>query len=160
MGFYLLYLHLNTFSPIKGPEGDVQVRGLSELTVSTAQDLHIAFQRGSQSRAVRNTADNLRSSRSHAIFQIRLIMKGDSENSEQVPTRVSKLNFVDLAGSEKWSVSEEQEHFNEMSHINTSLVVLARCVSILANSRAKSTHIPYRESLLTRLLQDSIGKTN
>ena len=69
----------------------------------------------------------------------------------------SKLNLVDLAGSEKWNVHQDiaQAHISELTNINLSLHTLGRCIEALA--KPSHTYVPYRESKLTRLLQDSLG---
>src|SRR5689334_13142785 len=75
----------------------------------------------------------------------------------------SKLNLVDLAGSEKWNMKEymDQTHINEMTNINLSLHTLGRCIAALTASNSKNSltppFVPYRDSKLTRLLQDSLG---
>ena len=71
----------------------------------------------------------------------------------------SKLNLVDLAGSEKWDVHEEigTAHISELTNINQSLHTLSRCIEALAKPGGERSYVPYRESKLTRLLQDSLG---
>ena len=72
----------------------------------------------------------------------------------------AKYNLVDLAGSEKWDLRQElsDDHVSEMTNINLSLHTLGRCISSLVDkAQGASTHVPYRESKLTRLLQDSLG---
>ncbi|OTF77645.1 hypothetical protein BLA29_006340 [Euroglyphus maynei] len=99
---------------------------------------------------------NEHSSRSHAIFMITVehIEKDESTASEHV--RVGKLNLVDLAGSERQiktkTVGQRQK---EAIKINLSLSALGNVISALVDGR--STHIPYRDSKLTRILQDSLG---
>lgn len=100
---------------------------------------------------------NHASSRSHSILQIYL-----EQTDRTGRKKSSKLNLVDLAGSERWSIYHLcQEQFNEMTNINTSLSVLGRCIRAVAEtsklSSPKKVHIPYRDSKLTRLLQDSLG---
>lgn len=98
---------------------------------------------------------NEHSSRSHSIFTITI------ENSELGPDgkqhiRVGKLNMVDLAGSERQSKTDATgERLKEASKINLSLSTLCHVISSLVDS--KCTYIPYRDSKLTRLLQDSLG---
>ncbi|RHZ17115.1 hypothetical protein DYB37_003140 [Aphanomyces astaci] len=94
---------------------------------------------------------NTQSSRSHAILQVTL--KSQSKDG----CRRAKLNLVDLAGSEKWNKQAVKPgvEIEEMKNINTSLSALGNCIAALTQSGRK--HIPYRDSSLTRLLQDSLG---
>eukprot|EP01018_Ginkgo_biloba_P021949 Gb_08362 [translate_table: standard] len=101
---------------------------------------------------------NQDSSRSHSIFTITVETSSmsdmDCNNGSQI--RVGKLNLVDLAGSERLSKSGATgERFIEMTKINWSLSALGNVISALVDG--KSSHIPYRDSKLTRLLQDSLG---
>lgn len=101
---------------------------------------------------------NHASSRSHSILQIFVEQTGALGRK-----KTSKLNLVDLAGSERWSIYHDkcQEQFHEMANINSSLSVLGRCIRAVAEASKLSSpvkvHIPYRDSKLTRLLQDSLG---
>lgn len=108
--------------------------------------------RGNTNRITRSTLMNDVSSRSHAIFTIRV----ESKNRQDKKTRIGKLNLVDLAGSERLSRTQATgERLREASSINQSLSVLGNVISALVDG--KSTHIPYRNSKLTRLLKDSLG---
>ena len=115
---------------------------------------------GLQNRATRSTDLNNESSRSHTILQLSLEMEEQDDNGMMIVTR-STLNLVDLAGSEKWNATLAQAGNanislqKEMMNINTSLHVLGNCISALIESGRK--HIPYRDSVLTRLLQKTIG---
>lgn len=100
---------------------------------------------------------NNKSSRSHAIFEIYLEKK-DKKNPFHVVK--SKLRIVDLAGSEKWSMrnmystKNKEKHINELTSINGSLSALGQWISALADM--KRTHIPFRNSKLTKVLKDSL----
>lgn len=97
---------------------------------------------------------NATSSRSHSIFTI--IVENQEEAHGKVTTRVGKLNLVDLAGSERQSKTGVSGIEREQAiNINLSLTTLGLVIQNLVSS--KPTHIPYRDSQLTRLLQDSLG---
>jgi len=98
---------------------------------------------------------NIASSRSHCILQI--LVESDKVDKNGMLVR-AKLNLADLAGSEKIHKEEEMHsaHLLELRNINLSLTTLGKVIGLLADQR-KSAHIPFRESKLTRLLQDSLG---
>ena len=104
-------------------------------------------------RVIRATAYNDFSSRSHTMFTIHI--ETQSKDSQQSIIK-AKLNLCDLAGSEKIQndIKCEGDHFKELKNINLSLSTLSKVIYALAKG---SSHVPYRESKLTRLLQDSIG---
>lgn len=130
------------------------VEGLAEYVVQTPTDCLLLIKRGDRNRAIRATKMNAMSSRSHSIFQLKL--EGEKANKKGMLKR-AKLNLCDLAGSEKFDKEGEmtKPHITEMGSINTSLTTLGKVISLL--SAPGSTHIPYRDSKLTRLLQDSLG---
>lgn len=100
---------------------------------------------------------NKDSSRSHSIFTIYLEMAEMSEDGENQKIRAGKLNLVDLAGSERQSkTGATGDRLNEANKINLSLSALGNVISALVDGKSK--HVPYRDSKLTRLLQDSLGK--
>jgi len=110
---------------------------------------------GMQNRSVGSTKMNKDSSRSHSIFQI-IIENSLVDEQGETHYRMGKLNLVDLAGSEKHSKTETTgKHLIEGIKINLSLTILGNVISKLVSG--KSIHIPYRESLLTKLLCDSLG---
>jgi kinesin family protein 3/17 len=109
---------------------------------------------GMKHRKVGETAMNDKSSRSHSIFTI-YIERSSMVNGEQ-KIRAGKLNLVDLAGSERQSKTHAKgDRLKEAQKINLSLSALGNVISALV--AGKATHIPYRDSKLTRLLQDSLG---
>ncbi|ETL85573.1 hypothetical protein L917_14917 [Phytophthora nicotianae] len=131
------------------------VEGLSEYAVRSVSDCLQLLQCGEQNRAVRSTHMNQVSSRSHSVFQLLL-----EQRRKDGTALKSKFNLVDLAGSEKWNMGAEmrEHHISEMTNINLSLHTLGRCIASLSSkSTGGSTHVPYRDSKLTRLLQDSLG---
>ncbi|XP_045473504.1 kinesin-like protein KIF3A [Harmonia axyridis] len=128
------------------------VKNLSGFTVNSIEELKKLFIRGNKNRTTKSNTVNVSSSRSHAIFTIMI----ESKNHKSNVTTFGKLNFVDLAGSERLSRTKVTgDMLKEASHINLSLSVLGNVISSLVDG--KSSHIPYRNSKLTRLLQDSLG---
>lgn len=130
--------------------------------------------RGARNRAVSATDMNEHSSRSHTIFQVTLEQKprpdgsggddspDDGSGAQRRVVRRAKVNLVDLAGSEKWKphlITAEgmsERRINEMTAINQSLSNLGNCIRALSESGR--THIPYRNSKLTRLLQVRVSR--
>nr|XP_036855445.1 kinesin-like protein KIF17 isoform X2 [Manis javanica] len=137
------------------PEKGVYVKGLSVCTVySVAQCKHI-MDTGWRNRSVGYTLMNKDSSRSHSIFTISIEICAVGERGKD-RLRAGKLNLVDLAGSERQSkTGATGERLKEATKINLSLSALSNVISALVDGRCK--HIPYRDSKLTRLLQDSLG---
>lgn len=135
---------------------NVVLQGLSSERIGTLEEALQILRRGRANRSVRETELNSCSSRSHAIVQINITSERTLENGDKL-IRKSRLNLVDLAGSEKWNTDLEMEdaHSQELKNINASLSALGNCIAAL--SEAGRRHIPYRDSTLTRLLQDSFG---
>ncbi|KAL4962204.1 putative kinesin family protein (BimC) [Aspergillus stella-maris] len=130
------------------------VQGMEETYIHSASAGIKLLQQGSHKRQVAATKCNDLSSRSHTVFTITVNTKRTTESGEEyiVP---GKLNLVDLAGSENIGRSgAENKRATEAGLINKSLLTLGRVINALVD---KSPHIPYRESKLTRLLQDSLG---
>ncbi|KAM7255154.1 hypothetical protein ACFE04_020395 [Oxalis oulophora] len=135
-------------------KGCVIVRGLEEENVYSANDIYSLLERGSAKRRTADTLLNKRSSRSHSIFSITVHIKEATVGDEEL-IKCGKLNLVDLAGSENISRSGSREgRAREAGEINKSLLTLGRVINALVEH---STHIPYRDSKLTRLLRDSLG---
>ncbi|KAM4587766.1 kinesin-like protein KIF17 isoform 2-T4 [Odontesthes bonariensis] len=137
------------------PEHGVYVRDLSMHTVHSVGECERIIEQGWGNRAVGYTLMNKDSSRSHSIFTIHLeICNTDADGSNHL--RAGKLNLVDLAGSERQSkTGATGERLREATKINLSLSALGNVISALVDGRSK--YIPYRDSKLTRLLQDSLG---
>ncbi|XP_067904460.1 kinesin-like protein KIF3B isoform X1 [Heterodontus francisci] len=137
------------------PDTGVYVKDLSSFVTKNVKEIEHVMNVGNQNRSVGATNMNEHSSRSHAIFVITVECSEiglDGENH----IRVGKLNLVDLAGSERQAKTGAQgERLKEATKINLSLSALGNVISALVDG--KSTHIPYRDSKLTRLLQDSLG---
>jgi kinesin family protein 5 len=123
---------------------------LTWIECKCTQDLTSAFSRARANLVYAETKMNKASSRSHAIFQIRLTRWSNSQTST-----CARLSVVDLAGSERVKKSGvEGSHFKEATTINKSLLALGNVVSALA---ARKQHVPYRDSKLTRLLEGCLG---
>ncbi|KAI5917298.1 P-loop containing nucleoside triphosphate hydrolase protein [Camillea tinctor] len=130
------------------------VQGMEESHITSAVQGIKLLQSGSQKRQVASTKCNDLSSRSHTVFTITTYIKKTGEDGEDCIS-IGKLNLVDLAGSENIQRSgAENKRAAEAGLINKSLLTLGRVINALVDH---SPHIPYRESKLTRLLQDSLG---
>ena len=135
-------------------KGSVIVQGLEEVLVGSKSEVYKILERGSSKRKTAATLMNAHSSRSHTVFTTTVHMKESSSEGEEV-LRVGKLNLVDLAGSENIGRSGAMDkRAREAGNINQSLLTLGRVITCLVD---RAPHIPYRESKLTRLLQDSLG---
>ncbi len=130
----------------------VYVKGLLEIYVSSVQEVFEVMRRGGNARAVAATNMNQESSRSHSIFVITITQK----NVETGSAKSGQLFLVDLAGSEKvGKTGASGQTLEEAKKINKSLSALGMVINSLTDG--KSSHIPYRDSKLTRILQESLG---
>ena len=130
----------------------IYVDGASERYVGCPNGVLALLEIGSANRAQAATNMNEHSSRSHSIF----ILTINQTNKKEGYSKIGKLYLVDLAGSEKISKTGATGHtLEEAKIINKSLTTLGRVINNLTDG--KSTHIPYRESKLTRVLQESLG---
>ncbi|XP_031304844.1 kinesin-like protein KIF3A isoform X6 [Camelus dromedarius] len=137
------------------PDVGVYIKDLSAYVVNNADDMDRIMTLGHKNRSVGATNMNEHSSRSHAIFTITIECseKGVDGNMH---VRMGKLHLVDLAGSERQAkTGATGQRLREATKINLSLSTLGNVISALVDG--KSTHVPYRNSKLTRLLQDSLG---
>ncbi|KAJ9144825.1 Kinesin-domain-containing protein [Coniochaeta hoffmannii] len=156
-------------------KGNIILTGLRQVEINSVEDLMNALNFGSTLRQTDATAINARSSRSHAVFSLNLVQRKNKlqeakgpEKRFSVPieamtgaetwvTTDSKLHFVDLAGSERLKNTGAQgERAKEGISINAGLAALGKVISQLS-SRQAGAHVSYRDSKLTRLLQDSLG---
>uniref|UniRef100_A0A8C7MKW9 Kinesin family member 13B n=1 Tax=Oncorhynchus kisutch TaxID=8019 RepID=A0A8C7MKW9_ONCKI len=137
------------------------VDGLSRLAVACYKDIECLMSEGNKSRTVAATNMNEESSRSHAVFNIILTHTLMDLGSGTSGEKVSKLSLVDLAGSERAAkTGATGERMKEGSNINKSLSTLGLVISALADQGAgknKTKFVPYRDSVLTWLLKDSLG---
>ncbi|XP_017769258.1 PREDICTED: kinesin heavy chain [Nicrophorus vespilloides] len=128
------------------------VKGATERFVSSPEEVFEAIEEGKSNRHIAVTNMNEHSSRSHSVFLINV----KQENLENQKKLSGKLYLVDLAGSEKVSkTGAEGTVLDEAKNINKSLSALGNVISALADGN--KTHIPYRDSKLTRILQESLG---
>ncbi|XP_060079609.1 chromosome-associated kinesin KIF4A-like [Ylistrum balloti] len=136
-------------------DGGIKLPGLQEVVVVSYKETMQCLARGSHSRTTGSTAMNNTSSRSHAIFTITIEQKKRDDMDDFCK---SKFHLVDLAGSERAKRTQaEGERFKEGVNINRGLLALGNVISALGEEGSKRSHIPYRDSKLTRLLQDSLG---
>jgi len=141
-------------------DGEVYLDGAVTMEVNSAEECLHLLDTGNQNRVTACTRMNATSSRSHAVLQLQIEGRNvtDSEHRAgggQEKVFRGKLFLVDLAGSERVSKSGVlHQQFTEMKAINLSLCALGNCVAALAQHNG---HIPYRDSKLTRLLQNSLG---
>lgn len=133
--------------------GHVFVKDLSLIPVSNSEEVMAVIIQGLKVRAVAETKMNATSSRSHTVFSITVAQR-EKDSSETVR---GVLNLIDLAGSERLKKSESQgTRLREALHINSSLTALGKVVMAL-DPNSEGTHVPYRDSKLTRMLQNSLG---
>ncbi|KAB2082689.1 hypothetical protein ES319_A05G213900v1 [Gossypium barbadense] len=149
--------------------GVITLAGSTEVSVSTLKEMAACLEQGSLSRATGSTNMNNQSSRSHAIFTITLEqmrklnpVSGDGSPNDIMSEEYlcAKLHLVDLAGSERAKrTGSDGMRFKEGVHINKGLLALGNVISALGDEkkRKEGVHVPYRDSKLTRLLQDSLG---
>jgi len=136
-------------------KGSVIIQGLEEMQVQNKKEVYTILERGSKKRQTAATLMNAHSSRSHTIFTVTVHMKESNGVDGEEVLRIGKLNLVDLAGSENVGRSGAvDKRAREAGNINQSLLTLGRVITCLVE---RTPHIPYRESKLTRLLQDSLG---
>uniref|UniRef100_A0A8C3T9I5 Kinesin family member 13B n=1 Tax=Chelydra serpentina TaxID=8475 RepID=A0A8C3T9I5_CHESE len=137
------------------------VDGLSKLAVASYKDIESLMSEGNKSRTVAATNMNEESSRSHAVFKIILTHTLYDVQSGTSGEKVGKLSLVDLAGSERATkTGAAGDRLKEGSNINKSLTTLGLVISALADQAAgknKNKFVPYRDSVLTWLLKDSLG---
>ncbi|XP_066865169.1 kinesin-like protein KIF21A isoform X7 [Kogia breviceps] len=155
--------------------GGIYTVGVTTRTVITESEMMQCLKLGALSRTTASTQMNVQSSRSHAIFTIHLCqtrmcpqIDAESANDNKVISESSQMNefetltakfhFVDLAGSERLKrTGATGERAKEGISINCGLLALGNVISALGDKSKRATHVPYRDSKLTRLLQDSLG---
>ncbi|XP_028304734.1 kinesin-like protein KIF21A isoform X2 [Gouania willdenowi] len=154
--------------------GGIYTVGVTTRTVTSAAEMIQCLKLGALSRTTASTQMNVQSSRSHAIFTIHLcqvrVCSADNNDNEtdnrlandseinEFETLTAKFHFVDLAGSERLKrTGATGDRAKEGISINCGLLALGNVISALGDRSKRSTHVPYRDSKLTRLLQDSLG---
>ncbi|XP_069894854.1 kinesin-like protein KIF21A isoform X4 [Dipodomys merriami] len=155
--------------------GGIYTVGVTTRTVNTESEMMQCLKLGALSRTTASTQMNVQSSRSHAIFtihvcQTRVCPQAEAENAtdnkmvsessqmNEFETLTAKFHFVDLAGSERLKrTGATGERAKEGISINCGLLALGNVISALGDKSKRATHVPYRDSKLTRLLQDSLG---
>ncbi|XP_067600827.1 kinesin-like protein KIF27 isoform X7 [Pseudorca crassidens] len=145
-------------------KGNTVIVGAKECQVETADEVMSLLEMGNAARHTDTTQMNEHSSRSHAIFTISLRQVAKNKEAAEDGSWyshqhiVSKFHFVDLAGSERVTkTGNTGERFKESIQINSGLLALGNVISALGDPRRKSSHIPYRDAKITRLLKDSLG---
>mmetsp|Transcript_10601 Transcript_10601/g.20097 ORF Transcript_10601/g.20097 Transcript_10601/m.20097 type:complete len:1047 (-) Transcript_10601:329-3469(-) len=141
--------------PVEG----IVVTGVATHDCSDRHSMLDLLEKGSMSRTVGTTKMNSTSSRSHAIFTVFLSQrKKAAAEDEEDEVISSKFHFVDLAGSERLKrTGATGDRAQEGININAGLLALGNCISALADEKRKGGHVPFRDSKITRLLQDSLG---
>lgn len=138
------------------PDWGPYIVDLSVHTVTSYKELRSWLVVGNNNRATAATAMNEKSSRSHSIFSIEVTMADGT--SELDSSRRSKISLVDLAGSERISnAMNNDERIRQGVSINKSLLTLGKVIAALAESKKQHQHVPYRDSVLTWLLRESLG---
>ncbi|KAL6116967.1 kif21a [Pungitius sinensis] len=153
--------------------GGIYTVGVTTRTVASAAEMIQCLKVGALCRTTASTQMNAQSSRSHAIFtihlcQVRVCSPDNDEHSDnrladdteinEFETLTAKFHFVDLAGSERLKrTGATGDRAKEGISINCGLLALGNVISALGDRSKRSTHVPYRDSKLTRLLQDSLG---
>uniref|UniRef100_A0A0K8VEY2 Kinesin-like protein n=1 Tax=Bactrocera latifrons TaxID=174628 RepID=A0A0K8VEY2_BACLA len=136
-------------------KGSVIIQGLEEIPVHSKDDVYKLLEKGKERRKTATTLMNAQSSRSHTVFSILVHIRENGIDGEEM-LKIGKLNLVDLAGSENVTKAGNEKGIRarETVNINQSLLTLGRVITALVE---RTPHIPYRESKLTRLLQESLG---
>ncbi|KAL9185455.1 hypothetical protein ACHAXT_003232 [Thalassiosira profunda] len=140
---------------------EVIVVGLKSAAISNAYEAMNVLNVGTMNRTTGQTLMNLTSSRSHAVFRVNLQQTTRSGEGDDITT-LSQFTFVDLAGSERMKkTGAEGERMKEGISINQGLLALGNVINALADderlAKGEKVHVPYRQSKLTRLLQDALG---
>lgn len=137
------------------PNGTLYIENISKIRLTSLDDIYEILNKGDINRSTAKTVMNSTSSRSHAIMMVTVTQPDLSQNNQDI-YKESTLTMVDLAGSERYSatIGLHYQRSEEGKAINLSLSALGNCMNALAESRP---HVPYRDSKLTRLLQNSLG---
>ena len=144
--------------PSTGP----YVEDLAKLAVQSFEEIEHLMDEGNKARTVAATNMNETSSRSHAVFTLTVTQKRHDEETRMDTEKVAKISLVDLAGSERaTSTGATGARLKEGAEINRSLSTLGRVIAALADlstgKKKNMSMVPYRDSVLTWLLKDSLG---
>lgn len=135
----------------------ITIAGVTEFRAESTEQVMNLLLMGNKRRTTEATNANMTSSRSHAVFQIN-VNKVHRTRNTTMETLSGKLSLIDLAGSERGTVTENRGiRLMEGAKINRSLLALANCINALGDKNKKGFFVPYRDSKLTRLLKDSLG---
>ncbi|XP_073852795.1 kinesin-like protein KIF7 isoform X11 [Macaca fascicularis] len=142
--------------------GNVVLCGVKEVDVEGLDEVLSLLEMGNAARHTGATHLNRLSSRSHTVFTVTLEQRGRAPSRLPRPAHgqllVSKFHFVDLAGSERvLKTGSTGERLKESIQINSSLLALGNVISALGDPQRRGSHIPYRDSKITRILKDSLG---
>merc|ERR1711892_1132497 len=138
--------------------GNIIADGLIDAKSTSFEQTMKLLQSGALNRTTASTKMNTQSSRSHAVFTLNIAQTRMSTVDKEVETVCSKFHFVDLAGSERLKrTGATGDRAKEGISINSGLLALGNVISALGDKSKKSSHVPYRDSKITRLLQDSLG---
>ncbi|XP_054433539.1 kinesin-like protein KIF7 [Pteronotus mesoamericanus] len=146
----------------EGDHGNVVLCGVKEVDVEGLDEVLSLLEMGNAARHTGATHLNRLSSRSHTVFTVTLEQRGRAPSRLPRPAAgqllVSKFHFVDLAGSERvLKTGSTGERLKESIQINSSLLALGNVISALGDPQRRGSHIPYRDSKITRILKDSLG---
>ncbi|KAI6209487.1 Kinesin-like protein KIF11 [Aphelenchoides besseyi] len=151
--FDLLSGNDNSLRVFDNKDKGIIISGMEDTPVRSRAEVYGLLRRGTERRKTASTLMNISSSRSHSVFTLTVTTRQTIDDEELL--RVGKIHLVDLAGSENVGRSGAVEaRAREAGNINTSLLALGRVITALTTNAA---HVPYRESKLTRILQDSLG---
>ncbi|XP_057576065.1 kinesin-like protein KIF7 isoform X2 [Hippopotamus amphibius kiboko] len=142
--------------------GNVVLCGVKEVDVEGLDEVLSLLEMGNAARHTGATHLNRLSSRSHTVFTVTLEQRGRAPSRLPRPAAgqllISKFHFVDLAGSERvLKTGSTGERLKESIQINSSLLALGNVISALGDPQRRGSHIPYRDSKITRILKDSLG---
>ena len=137
------------------------VAGAVEVGVTSLQEIMELMSKGTLYRTTEATNCNEVSSRSHAVLQISCVGVEKYKEQRGAKKQAARLSMIDLAGSERaYKTDNTGQRLREGRNINRSLLSLANCINALADKSKKISHVPYRDSKLTRLLRDSLSGTS
>ncbi|OLY84169.1 Kinesin-like protein 5 [Smittium mucronatum] len=170
VSYYEVYMGkiVDLFAPIGSTQkpralankkNECQITDLTRHTPNNMNDLISKLDEANRKRKTECTSANGNSSRSHAVLSLELLLASIS-NSKVEPIISSGLNIIDLAGSERaWKGSNIGKRMAEEAQINLTYLALAKCINSL-NDENPNKHIPYRESILTRVIQAALGNSS